>query len=114
MDVRRKVLVGMVLAAFAIMGGPSANAGTRFQDSGTGRQIALGTGSGLVSVVYSPVKFLYAAGATVTGGLVLAFTAGEAQDTAARVVRRGTLGDWWVHPDVFTGHRKLRFNGPAD
>ncbi|MCX8036599.1 MAG: hypothetical protein N3D11_06020 [Candidatus Sumerlaeia bacterium] len=82
-----------------------------FEQSSTPRQVLLGTGSGLVSLVYTPAKFLYAAGSTLTGGLILAYTQGEGKDEAARVVRRGTGGDWWVHPDVFTGHRALRFNG---
>ncbi len=100
--------------ALVVLAARPAAASPSFQDSSTGRQIALGTGSGLASIVYTPAKFIYAGVATITGGLVLAFTAGQAEDTASRVVRRGTMGDWWVHPDVFTGYRDLHFNGPAD
>ena len=100
------MVLGFMLASALPVG-----AGTRFENSGTGRQVILGTGSALVSIVYAPAKLVYAAGATVTGGLILAFTAGESKDTAARVVRRGVEGDWWVHPDVFTGHRALHFVG---
>jgi len=112
MKSRHQILALVAATAVLLAVAQPARAGTRFEDSSTGRQIALGTGSGLVSIVYSPIKFLYAAGATVTGGLILAFTGGDSKDTAARVVRRGTTGDWWVHPDVFTGHRQLHFNGP--
>jgi hypothetical protein len=101
-------------AVLAVASTNSAYAGESFYDSGTFRQVVLGTGSGLVSLVYTPVKVCYAAGATITGGLILAFTGGEATDVAVRVVRRGTRGDWWVHPDVFTGHRRLRFSGSPD
>lgn len=89
----------------------TCSAALRFEQSSTARQVLLGTGSGLVALVYAPVKLLYAAGSTLTGGLILAYTQGEGKDEAARVVRRGTGGDWWVHPDVLTGHRPLRFNG---
>lgn len=106
-SMRRALLAaGLVL----VMAAP-VSAGTSFAESGTGRQFVLGTGSGVVSVVYSPVKFLYAAGSTVAGGVVLAFTEGDDTDSAVRIVRRGVRGDWWVHPDVFTGHRKLYFVG---
>jgi hypothetical protein len=101
----------LAVVALVLAGARPARAGTSFKDSGTARQVVLGTGSGLVTIVYAPVKFCYAAGATVTGGLILAYTRGEGKDTAARVVRRGTLGDWWVHPDVFTGNRPLHFSG---
>jgi len=111
MDMKRKLLVVAIVFGLALAAAPSANAGTRFEDSSTGRQVILGTGSGLASLLYSPAKFCYAAGATITGGLVLAFTAGASQDTAGTIVRQGVLGDWWVHPDVFTGHRALHFVG---
>jgi hypothetical protein len=100
-------ILGLMFAATL----PAAGAGTRFEDSGTFRQVVLGTGSGLVSIIYTPAKLLYATGATITGGLILAFTAGDGTETAARIVRRSVKGDWWVHPDVFTGHRELHFVG---
>lgn len=105
------VRLAVVTAALLLFPPVAADAGVPFRDSSTGRQVVLGIGTGLTSMVYTPVKFFYAAGATVTGGIVLAISGGEDADTAVRVVRRGTGGDWFVHPDVFTGHRKLRFNG---
>ena len=99
-------LFGLVLTAAL-----PARAGVSFENSSTGRQIALGVGSGLASLVYTPVKALYAGGTIITGGLVLAFTGGSYSETAGRIVERGTGGDWWVHPDVITGHRSLHFIG---
>jgi len=111
MEIRRKIAVAAIVGALMLVPVLQSVAGESFYDSSTGRQIALGAGSGLLSLVYSPLKFIYASGATITGGLILAFTAGQGKDTAAVVVRRGVRGDWWVHPDVLTGNRKLKFVG---
>jgi len=111
MTTARKVSLSAIVLGLLLATTLPARGGTRFEDSGTARQVILGTGSGLVSVIYVPAKLVFATAGTITGGLVLAFTAGEGKDTAARVVRRSVAGDWWVHPDVFTGHRELHFVG---
>ena len=95
-------------------GVPQSQAGPTYAESGGARKTGLIFASVGTSVFYTPAKFCYAAAASATGGLVLAFSAGSAEDTAGDIVRRGVRGDWWVHPDVFTGHKSLHFVGDPD
>lgn len=105
---RGPMLALAVLLAAAV---PAVQAGPAFDESSAGRKTALAIGSGVSSLFYLPAKALYATGSAITGALVLGFSMGESEDAAGRIARRGFRGDWWVHPDVFTGHRDLEFVG---
>lgn len=109
---RRKFAAALAMAALtAFLVVPEANAGPSFQDSSFGRKTGLVLGSIGTSILYIPAKALFAGGSIITSGLVLTFTLGESDAEAGRIARRGMRGDWFVHPDVFTGHRRLRFLG---
>jgi hypothetical protein len=102
--------LAMVLLT-AVLSLPEANAGPSFEASSAGRKTGLVVASIGTSILYTPAKALYAGGSVITSGLVLGFTLGESDEEAGRISRRGLRGDWWVHPDVFTGHRSLHFVG---
>jgi len=100
------ILVGIAFPACAKSSVP-------FQDRDPGSKGLLVAGAILCTAVYTPVKAAYAVGGTVAGGLVFLMSAGQSTTAAARIIDRGTRGDWVVHPDHLTGNRPLHFNAPA-
>jgi len=110
---RLGILAALALLPALLVSSASA-AGPEFDDSTIGRKAALLTGSALMSALYTPVKAGYFAVSTAAGAFKLVATLGQADESAARLWRRGVGGDWIVHPDVLTGHRELRFFGDPD
>jgi hypothetical protein len=70
-------------------------------------------GSILCSAAYTPVKAAYAAGGTVTGGLMFIMSAGQSSRAAGNTIGRSTRGDWFVRPSHLTGNRQLQFRSSA-
>ena len=68
----------MAILMVALVGAPSASfAGERASE--TGREGGLGAAAALSSLIYAPVKLVYAVGGLVVGGVAWAFTAGAAK-----------------------------------
>lgn len=68
--------------------------------------------SGLCSVLYAPVKVLYAVGGFVIGGFAFALSAGD-KDTWNAVVTPAVRGDYVVTPANLRGEDSLEFVGRA-
>jgi len=112
---KNKKLISIVtlFTLLALGTGIPAEAKT-FSDFGPWGKTGLVTASVVSSVIYSPLKLVYATLGSVTSGLVLGFTAGEATSSASKIAKQSVTGDWYVGPDVFLGSEYLDFVGPDD
>jgi len=80
------------------------------QEESAARTTALGVGSALCTLVYTPAKLLYAGGGVLVTGLAYAFSAGD-RDVIDPIVRASLYGDYVVTPDHLRGEKPLRFTG---
>jgi len=70
----------------------------------------LGVGAGLCSLIYGPVKILYATLGTLTAGLAWGLTGGRA-DVAGEIMTASVRGDYVVTPENLTFNEPLQFTG---
>jgi hypothetical protein len=82
----------------------------RAEQGGAASEAGLGALSALCSLVYSPVKVVYAATGLVIGGLAWALSAGD-QDVMNAVLTPAVRGDYVVTPSHLRGERALEFLG---
>lgn len=103
----RALLAAMLIVG--MLGAPSVGfAGETAKE--TGREGGLGAAAALSSLVYGPVKLVYATGGLIVGAFAWAFTAGDTQ-VAEKVFTRSLRGNYVVTPDHLTGERELVFIG---
>ena len=76
----------------------------------TGREGGLGAAAALSTLVYAPVKLVYATGGLLVSGFAWAFTAGDS-GVAETVLTRSLRGNYVVTPDHLTGEQPLVFIG---
>jgi hypothetical protein len=69
-------------------------------------------GSVVTSAAYIPLKLIYAALGGVTSGLTYAISLGTDSETAKNIATKSFTGDWYIHPNILTGEKKLNFGGP--
>jgi hypothetical protein len=70
----------------------------------------LGAGSALVSLVYGPIKLVYASTGLLVSGLAYAFSGGD-KEVAKVVLLPSVLGDYVITPEMLTGDRTIQFFG---
>ena len=75
-----------------------------------GSEAALGAGSALTSLVYGPVKVVYAVLGSVFGGFAFVLSGGDS-DVAKAVITPAVRGDYVVTPSILRGERDLEFLG---
>jgi hypothetical protein len=111
-------VLGVIGALVALVAVAPAWAGDETA-SGEGRQLAtdggIGVAAGLSSVVYAPVKVVYAAGGSLVAGLAYVVSGGDG-DVAKPILDASVRGDYVVTPEHLTGKRPLEFIGrpPGD
>ena len=106
-DVKRRLMTALMVVA--LLGAPSAGfAESTAQE--TGREGGLGAAAALSSLIYGPVKLLYATGGLIVGGFAWAFTAGDSQ-VAEKVFTRSLRGTYVLTPDHLTGEQEIVFIG---
>ena len=74
------------------------------------REGGLGAASALISMVYSPLKLVYAASGLALGSSSFLWTWGD-RDAAMAVVKNSVGGDYVITPDILRGAANLRFTG---
>jgi len=74
------------------------------------KRAGLGAASALTSLVYAPLKMVYALGGLVVGGLAWAFSGGD-NEVAKVVLTPSILGDYVVTPSQLKGDEPLEFFG---
>ena len=99
------------VAFFIIALAPAASLASN-DASSMAKGIGIGTTSALASLIYGPLKILYATGGVVVGGLSWAFSGGDAE-VAKTVMTPAIYGDYVISPSVLTGDEKLEWYGRA-
>ena len=74
------------------------------------KESGLGAAAALSSLVYSPVKLVYAVGGLVVGSLAWVFTAGDT-NVADKVYVRSLRGTYVITPEILRGEQPLVFIG---
>jgi hypothetical protein len=105
----RSRVLPVALLAIVVGGAPGA-ARADSEDESASSRFFWGLGSGICTLVYTPLKVAYAASAIPLGGLVYTWSVGDAE-MAGRVIGRATAGDFVVTPDHLKGNRSLDFIG---
>ena len=101
--VRTAITCGVL--AVAVSASPATAAGNELaQEGGTGALAALAT------LVYGPVKIVYATGGLIFGGLAYGFSGGNT-DVLNAVLTPTVRGDYVVTPSALRGDDDLRFLG---
>ena len=106
-SVRRRVSVAIVCGALAVAVTASpvyAASNELAQEGGTGALAALTT------LVYGPLKILYATGGLIFGGLAYGFSGGN-KDVLNAVLTPTVRGDYVVTPRALRGDDNLHFLG---
>ena len=85
------------------------SAGEARADS-AGAEAGYGILAGLCSLVYAPVKVVYAVGGALVGGFAWVFSAGD-NDVARAVVTPAVRGDYVITPSILRGQEELEFIG---
>ena len=73
----------------------------------------MGMTSGLLTLVYTPLKLVYATAAIPLAGATYLWSVGNTE-MAVRVMRSGTQGTFVLTPEHLTGAASLDFVGAAD
>ena len=105
----RSRVLPVALLAIVVGGAPGA-ARADSEDESASSRFFWGLGSGICTLVYTPLKVAYAASAIPLGGLVYTWSVGDAE-MAGRVIGRATAGNFVVTPDPLKGNRSLDFIG---
>ena len=103
----RRLMAGLVaIALWAVPTVAPAAGGLKE----TGREGGLGAAAALSTLVYAPVKLVYATGGVLVSGFAWAFTAGDS-GVAETVLTRSLRGNYVITPDHLTGAQELVFIG---
>jgi hypothetical protein len=104
----------IALAAAGLLAAGPARADDRTLTAEESKEMATGAGigaaAGLSSVVYAPVKVVYALGGTVVAGLAYALSGGDGA-VAKPILDASVKGDYVVTPEHIQGKRPLEFVG---
>jgi hypothetical protein len=99
-----------IVLALALVGlAPAAVAG---DNASTAKEGGLGSAAAISSLVYGPVKLLYATGGTVASGLTWLFSGGDGK-VAKTVLTRSVRGNYVITPEMLQGQQELEFVGRA-
>jgi hypothetical protein len=79
-------------------------------DDDTASEAGFGALAAVTSLVYAPVKIVYAVGGVVVGGLGWVLSGGDNQ-VATAVITPAVRGDYVVTPSILRGERSLEFIG---
>jgi hypothetical protein len=96
----------LLVAALAI----SIQPGPAFAAADTASEAGIGVGAALCSLLYGPVKIVYATLGGVFGGLAWGLSGGDS-DVLNAVVTPAARGDYVVTPSILRGERPLEFIG---
>ena len=108
---RSRVALTACIAALALLLPRAAVAQT--QEDGEISTFFVGLGAGLCTLVYTPLKVVYALSALPMSGLVYLWSVGDTE-MSGRVMRSGTQGTYVVTPEHLRGDASLDFVGEAN
>jgi len=103
----RVLLIGVL--AVTLLCAPSMALG-RDKVAEVSRESGIGAAAAIASLVYGPVKLLYATGGLVVGAFSWVFTAGDSE-VAEKVFTRSLRGTYVITPEILLGEEPLEFIG---
>ncbi len=98
-----------LILVIALLVAPSAWAGG---DQNTATEGGLGAAAAISSLVYGPLKLVYAAGGTTAAGFAWIFSGGDGK-VAQTVATRSVRGTYVITPEMLQGQEGLEFVGRA-
>ncbi len=101
---RPRLLIAALALAAALGAAPAQAQTSSNMDSGIGALSALAT------LIYGPVKLVYATGGLLIGGLAWGLSGGDAQ-VARAVITPAIHGDYVITSDIIRGRRMPEFYG---
>jgi len=114
------VAVFLLLALCTVTMVPSAwsqeSAGPRSSEStegGTASSAGMQAAAGVSTLLYLPLKLVFAIGGGIVGGLAYAFSGGNEQ-AAKSIWDTSLYGTYLITPDHLQGNRPIRFLGVVD
>ena len=97
--------------AVAVVAAPGlASANNDPTGMGTAKEGGLGAAAALSSLVYGPVKLVYATGGTVIAGMAWLFSGGDSE-VAETVLTRAVRGTYVITPETLQGQEEIEFVG---
>ena len=103
-------LVAATLVCMAVAGSPVAARADEAPERNIMLHYGLGVGSVLATLVYGPVKVVYATLGSITGGLAYLLTGGRL-DVPREIIQPAIRGDYVVTPEHLTFNQPLLFVG---
>lgn len=82
-------------------------------EGGNASSAGMGAAAGLSTLLYLPLKAVFAIGGGIVGGLAYAFSGGN-QDAAKSIWTTSLYGTYIITPDHLRGDKPIRFLGVAD
>ncbi|HEU4685557.1 MAG TPA: hypothetical protein VFS39_13710 [Nitrospira sp.] len=82
-------------------------------EGGSASSAAMGAAAGLSTLLYLPLKAVFAIGGGIVGGLAYAFSGGNT-DAAKSIWTTSMYGTYIITPDHLRGDKPIRFLGVAD
>ncbi len=101
-------VAGALLACVLVIGLNPANA--RAEEPSAASEAGMGALAALSTLVYGPVKVVYAVGGLIIGGFAWALSGGD-RDVMNAVFTPAVRGDYVVTPAHLRGERPLEFFG---
>ncbi len=113
----RAVAIVLVLALSTFTIAPQAwsQEGTSGASSegGSASSAGMGVAAGLSSLLYFPLKAVFAIGGGIVGGLAYAFSGGN-ENAAKSIWTTSMYGTYIITPDHLRGDKPIRFLGVSD
>lgn len=113
----RAVAILLVLALGTVTVAPSAwsqdSAPSNGSEGGTASSAGMGVAAGLSSLLYFPLKAVFAIGGGIVGGLAYAFSGGN-ENAAKSIWTTSMYGTYIITPDHLRGDKPIRFLGVSD
>jgi hypothetical protein len=103
--IRRRVFAAALAAALVASAAPA-----RADEDGMAAEAGLGLASAFLSLLYAPVKMMYALGGTLVGGAAFALSGGD-HEVADPILQAAVRGDYVITPKHLTGEEEWEFVG---
>ena len=104
---RRALCAWLGVAAMLLAPGVSMANGAGLD---TAKEGGMGTAAALTSLVYGPVKVVYAAGGSLIAGFAWVFSGGDGE-VASTVLTRAVRGTYVITPATLAGEEEIEFVG---
>ncbi len=103
-------VVAATLLVMVVAGAPAAALADEAPERNIMLHYGLGVGSVFATLVYGPVKVMYATLGSITGGLAYLLTGGRL-DVPREIIQPAVRGDYVVTPEHLTFNQPLLFVG---